>query len=48
MKHIKLLRSCSLIASAIALSASVHAQIAISPGSATPPNAKAMLTLEEK
>ena len=57
MKHIKLLRSCStpshrfgvlsLIASAIALSANVHAQLVISPGSASTPNAKAMLTLND-
>ena len=45
MKHIKLLRSSSLFASAIALSASVHAQIAISPGASTAPNPKAMLEL---
>jgi hypothetical protein len=48
MKHIKLLRSCALIASVIAFGASVHAQIAISPSSATvTPNTKAMLDLND-
>ena len=48
MKHIKLLRSCSLFASAIALSASVNAQLAISPGPVPiTPNPKAMLHLND-
>lgn len=47
MKHLKFLRSCSLIASAIALGTSVHAQIAISPGASVTPNPKAMLELRD-
>lgn len=48
MKHIKLLRSCSLIASAVAFSASVHAQMAISPGPVPiTPNPKAMLHVSD-
>ena len=47
MKHFKLLRSCSLLTSAIAFSASLNAQIAISPSAPATPNSKAMLDLQD-